>query len=526
MNSPSKSSTYHTLIKLLRGSKSSEALAITNFLQDLVTIDPCGFQISAPRGYTAEQCYLVMVHAAMLNTSLNSAALDLLRLGLNVPKAEAILKRLDAQDLDRLVQNFDRLFHQQWKRLAQDTQRYLGKQLLISLDTVQHPYYGDLKKAQVVGGKKKASSKHHHTYGSAKLLWEGHGLTIGVRMLAKGDKWREWTQDLVNQANTYGVPLLILGDGGFWINELLWGWRQQQIGFIVRTGGGVASTAIVKELEQEAKLRGDIVVTSYTITLARPKRHLNVQLIAWADSTGETYSIGVPIEFSKLPPEWLVSLYRSRFAIETGHKLWNELKPRTTSHSPRIRYSLVATAVALYNSYVERRTGGNLSAAPHSRNWRRLIQLVRQIPPPSHPSESNPPSRRELTRQMVHASVVIQHFRSESVDLPNRISFDEPPKGYMTYQFNNLEDEVTIWMDSIRPKYDPPKPSKPPTSVHKTICTTGPLTKNFQPPPYFITIKGIISTWFRFIVTLSNWITKFYLIRPLFDNNIGLVSPT
>ena len=199
------------------------------------------------------------------------------------------------------MENMDVLFQRQWERVDANVRDFLSSQLIISLDMVQHPYYGNVEKAQVVGGKRKKSASRHHTYGSAKLLWEGHGLTVAVRMLHKGQERYAWAKEILAQAARYGRPLLFLADGGFWIKELLWDWAQGGYAFIVHVGSGVTGTEIPKNLQREAELTGEIETTKYTILLDKPKRELTVRLIAWSEKNGKNRCIGVPSYLDDLP---------------------------------------------------------------------------------------------------------------------------------------------------------------------------------------------------------------------------------
>ena len=364
------------LLTLLDLTVTPEGKVLDHVLSNLLSGDPFGFHTQVPRGFTAEQCYLVLLHSALLQTSLGAAAHYLYSLGLHVPAGEAVLKRLRTRTLEELVQQMDALFYQQWLTLPEVARAYLASQLVLSLDSVRHPYYGDREKANVVGGRRKASSSYNYTYGSAKLLWEGHGLTIAVRMLRKGQARAAWVRELLHQAERYGRLTVLLGDGDFWVNELLWEWAQQRRGFVIHVGGGLSKSKITKQLQEQARKTKKVQTTRYTIHLQHPARQVSVRLIAWADAEGEPHCIGVPAFLDELPPGWFIRLYRSRFGIETGYRLWNELKPRTISRDPRIRYTLVATAICLYNAYSLIRTSDQLSDAPQSREWRRLLTLV------------------------------------------------------------------------------------------------------------------------------------------------------
>lgn len=508
MNTPLDLTQFQEILRLLDKDISPEGQVLQGVLTDLLDTDPCGFRKKSPQGYTAQQCYLLLVHSAMLNTSLNSAALDLMRLGIKTPTGEAVLNQLKGRKYERLMTNMDVLFQHQWERLDANVRDFIASQLIISLDMVQHPYYGNVEKAQVVGGKRKGGVRRHHTYGSAKILWEGHGMTVAVRMLHKGQERYAWAKEVLTQATGYGRPLLLLADGGFWIKELLWDWAQAGYAFIVHVGSGVTGTETVKQLQQEAKLTREIETTTYTMPLGHPKRELTVRLIAWFEENGDDRCIGVPSYLDELPAEWLVSLYRSRFAIETGYRSWNLLRPRTTSRDRNIRYTLVTTAVALYNAYSLARTGSRLPEAPQSRTWKRLVSLVRQSAPPSKkgPTASPAPSQSGTDQVSQHdakklcPSLYVLH----TPRIDRRLSLGSWAIKYHEKTRASSNSEVRI---RILPKHAK-SPQRPSQTSYKDICTSGPLSKKFMRPTFFITIKGLLTTWFRALITLSNWIKQ------------------
>jgi hypothetical protein len=53
-----------------------------------------------------------------------------------------------------------------------------------------------------------------------------------------------------------------------------------------------------------------------------------------------------------LPPNQLFNLYRRRFGIESSYRQLDQVRARTSSHSPALRLLLVAVALMLLNAYV------------------------------------------------------------------------------------------------------------------------------------------------------------------------------
>ena len=51
-------------------------------------------------------------------------------------------------------------------------------------------------------------------------------------------------------------------------------------------------------------------------------------------------------------PGQLADTYRSRFGIETGYRLMNSVRARTSSRDPKLRFLFVALAFALLNLWV------------------------------------------------------------------------------------------------------------------------------------------------------------------------------
>ncbi|MFX0065145.1 MAG: hypothetical protein ACFFC7_23480, partial [Candidatus Hermodarchaeota archaeon] len=72
MNPPLDLTHFQEILRLLEKDISPEGQVLQGVLTDLLETDPCGFRNKVPQGYTAQQCYLLLVHSAMLNTSLHS----------------------------------------------------------------------------------------------------------------------------------------------------------------------------------------------------------------------------------------------------------------------------------------------------------------------------------------------------------------------------------------------------------------------------------------------------------------------
>lgn len=57
----------------------------------------------------------------------------------------------------------------------------------------------------------------------------------------------------------------------------------------------------------------------------------------------------------RLPPRQIHRLYRLRFGIETSYRLMNQVRPRTTSRNPAVRFLLAAIGLLLVNVWVSLR---------------------------------------------------------------------------------------------------------------------------------------------------------------------------
>ena len=324
---------------------------------------------------------------------------------------DTILDRLADLTVEDLEHSFAELYREQWTWLPTDVQAYLREHAIEGLDVHLQPYYGAADKALVVKARRKQSTTTHHGFASVARFWEGHCFTAALHLLAPRESREDWVAQLQSIAERHleSRPFIVLGDGDFWVKEMLWRWHERGTCFVIRCAGGLKRTAAVQYLEKETATSNRIVEVPYDMFLSRPSRVLTVRLIGWRDEGGAFHCIGTPLWTSEIGADFFVRLIKARFGIETGYRLWNQFRARTSSRNPAIRFTLMAIAALLHNACTIVATSRDLPRAPQSREWRRLRALQRDRSPRFHlegPAYSlEPPPREPLRVGPLHASI-------------------------------------------------------------------------------------------------------------------------
>ena len=82
-------------------------------------------------------------------------------------------------------------------------------------------------------------------------------------------------------------------------------------------------------------------------------------------------------------PHQVFELYRQRFGIETSYRQMNQVRARTTSRNPVIRFLLVGLAFILFNLYIANRQHFAIClknpTKPFSKFWLTLRRLARML---------------------------------------------------------------------------------------------------------------------------------------------------
>ena len=232
--------------------------------------------------------------------------------------------------------------------------KMLARPLRTAIDLVLIPYHGkhDADDEAVRRGKAKSGTTHFHAYATFYTIKNNKRYTLALTFVRKSDKAIDILRRLEQKAKDLGVEIKrLLLDREFDNNGVI-GYLKQQpfpsiIPLIIRGKNG-GTRALVQGRKKS-------YVTTYTRrSTIYPTETFTVH-IACKYSKGRYKRRGIyrfayiVIGELKMHPLQIYEEYRFRFGIETSYRLMNQVRARTTSKSPALRFFYVGIALLMLN---------------------------------------------------------------------------------------------------------------------------------------------------------------------------------
>ncbi len=226
----------------------------------------------------------------------------------------------------------------------------------LALDLTLIPYHGQPQAdpAELLRANSRSGTTHFHGYATAAIVHHRRRYTLAVYWVRGGYTMAEVARRLLDRVKRLQLPVKrVYADAGFCSVGVLRLLRRRKLPYLLplpvrgRTGG-------VRNLLQGRKSYW----TTYTLNSSRGSR-ITVPVVVvqryLKDRFGHRGRKWFAFVVAGLPPsttpaqvfEW----YRRRFAIETGYRQMHQLRARTASRRPALRFVLVGLAFLLLNLY-------------------------------------------------------------------------------------------------------------------------------------------------------------------------------
>lgn len=264
----------------------------------------------------------------------------------NLPSHTTCLKCLHALKIEQLIQENNALLLQAAKKVIQP-----GSKGSFAIDTNYEPYYGERDgefKEYIVGSKRVASTNWFYGYVTLYVVIKDQHVTLAIFPLKQGFTPEEIVRMCVKtlQDNDFSIEMLCL-DRGFYAANVFQYLQGEGIPHIVpakRLKGAVqAKLTGRKSTEFEYILNEEntnaIPVTIVDCVVYLRKKH---------DKRGTAHHRFVVFGISASPRR-IREIYSHRFGIESSYRMKNEVKAKTTSKDPVIRYFYKIIAFVLQN---------------------------------------------------------------------------------------------------------------------------------------------------------------------------------
>lgn len=298
--------------------------------------------------YEASDIWDVLVAAAVQRTTVETAC-DLLE---NAPSANTVRNAvkallLDDEQLVKLETMVNELL------VARIPQSVLKRPRSCAVDFTDIPYHGqhDEDDEYVRRGRAKSGTTHFHSFTTLCVVQANRRYTFALSLHRRSDTALAALQRVVESAQAAGLRIRrLLLDREFENNSV--------VGYLLAQPFPTIMPLMIRGKKGGARR----VLTgrkSYTTTYTRRSKKYGTRLLPvtvvcrykkgrFGDHGVQRFAY-VTLGQLKMSPHQIADEYRRRFGIETGYRLMNSVRARTTSTSAAWRLFLVALALLLLN---------------------------------------------------------------------------------------------------------------------------------------------------------------------------------
>ena len=273
----------------------------------------------------------------------------------DAPTGEAVLYQLRTGwlkqlDLDELEDGLNALL------VHNLPDRVRGRWHQMAFDLTFIPYHGEAQESadEVRRSQAKSGTTHFHVYASAYIIRKNKRVTVAVAYVRAGQTLLEVVLCLLDRLKTLDIGLKrLLLDRQFATVEVIRFLDCQTWQTILPIP---ARSNQLKDLKRSARRSQVLDYTMRSPTAGRVTFTLH---LVCRYKRGRRGKHGLErLLFAVLGRPWrgspgdLADTYRTRFGIETGYRLMNSVRARTSSRDPRLRFLFVGLAFALLNLWV------------------------------------------------------------------------------------------------------------------------------------------------------------------------------
>jgi putative transposase len=273
-----------------------------------------------------------------------------------VPSADTLLHYIKTQNRDKMQEEFESQLGRSIIRLKR--QRKLWKAVSIAIDWHDEMYYGDHEKTPMVNGTKpKEGSSYAFQFLTVSLLVDGQRLVVGVMPLESRSELPTLTLIAIEKLRELGVKISdVTVDAGFFSAEMIdflkAEFEKNNLGYLVR----MPINRKAKKMKLWEGRRFTYTLEEKKALSYEPPPKISFEVVVAHDKEKKRkdgkYHVYLFATNFLFDSETILELYKDRWAIETGYRMYNQFLMKTTSRNYTIRLFYFLFACLMYNAWV------------------------------------------------------------------------------------------------------------------------------------------------------------------------------
>lgn len=331
-----------------------------------------GLVVTKPRknGVTAAQINSTLVTAALTGSFVNEAC----KSSGQVSKSQVIFRKIKPSELEG-IQHYFREHTLKFLRLLRVFSR--NRRFMVSFDETKEPFYGDESKDLLYlhSGSIAKGSNCYYEYLSVTITCNSLRYVLDSVIFPRGGYKADYVEKMARFVKGV-LPLeAILFDRGFTDWEIIDRLKKLGVSYMIfwKKVGEWYQQHFDKLEDGQFKC----VRRKYTYYRWRTSHHVSSDfiLIKQLEYDGKTYDWIFATNLKLKSAECYVRRYKKRWGIETIYRVTDNIRIRTTSIDPLIRYFLFAFTCLVYNvwKWVQNHIGDGFTLANFKTNMVLLL---------------------------------------------------------------------------------------------------------------------------------------------------------
>ena len=227
-----------------------------------------------------------------------------------------------------------------------------GKAYTFAIDYTNDPYYGRVSsenKGYIIRSQLKKSTNDFYSYVTISVITQNRQVTLAVYPVTKGTSKIAYIARCLDAITTKDLKIQALClDREFYTRKVIDFLTTVQVPFIIPVK---KHSRAMKQLLIGTKARfGEYILRG------KPPLHLKIAInVKYAKGKRGKHGVenlGYVVHGIPGKPQRIHEIYRSRFAIESSYRMRNQVKPRTSTRNPVIRYLFAIIAFLLKNLWM------------------------------------------------------------------------------------------------------------------------------------------------------------------------------
>lgn len=294
--------------------------------------------------YTISDVCAVVVYAAVRHLSIPKASRRLRKKGKHVPEGSVVLHHLSKRGRTRILKRCAREILRHQMALARK-QRLFQKKVDVAIDFNDQPWYGELLRFIVKGAADRGTTRFIR-FAHLSVVEPGRRLVVASVPVDRNSEKAELVRMLLREAQRQVRIRRVYMDRGFYSIPVVRLLNRMGLRFLMPA----RQTGTVKEAVLQM-VRRKRYRQRYTIRNPKDSESCNL-FIVYEEDEERWQPFVTNLTVTEANREDLGESYRRRWSIETGFRMKNEYRVKSTSSVYSVRFFLIMVAIALYNFWV------------------------------------------------------------------------------------------------------------------------------------------------------------------------------